>query len=285
MTLLLIAFCQVALCFFYVSRKDKPRSLLLYALVSSTAISSAWVVETISTGRLVAALAGAAVASLALLCGFSLAALSERVNASQRKIDVPSESTELLAVSLPLQRAPFARGCVTLPEIVAAMLHLESDYVFVDDEHVASLSGAGSGNSVILTKVPCLTTSTTVPEALSLLRTTGSPVGLVLDDSGATRWFVTLEEVLEQMLFDSGKLPVTPPEHTVEVDGWVTLARLARIGFSLPRGEWRSVGGLLSAKAGCIPEAGYSIELHPYRVTVKTATHRAVTRVVLETVL
>ena len=131
-------------------------------------------VGTISTGRLAGALAGAAVASLALLCGFSLAALSERVSVSQREIDAPSESTELLAVSLPLQRAPFARGCVTLSEIVAAMSHLESDYVFVDDEHVASLSGAGSGNSVILTKVPCLTTSTTVPEALSLLRTTGS---------------------------------------------------------------------------------------------------------------
>jgi CBS domain containing-hemolysin-like protein len=227
----------------------------------------------------------AALASLSLLCGFSVAALSERIKASQHPIDAPSESTALLAVALPLQRAPFARGCVTLPEIMSAMLRLESDYVFVDDEHVASLSGAGSGNSVVLTKVPCLTTSTTVPEVLSLLRTTGSPVGLVLDDSGATRWFVTLEEVLEQMLFDSGKLPVTTPAHTVEVDGWVTLARLARIGFALPLGEWRSVGGLLSAKAGRIPEAGYSIELHPYRVTVTAATHRAVTRVVLETVL
>ena len=259
--------------------------MLLYALVSSTAVSSAWVVETLATSRLLGVLAGAVLSSLTLLCGFSLALLAKRINTRQHQIDAPSENTELLAVSLPLQRAPFARGCVTLPDIVSAMRRLESDYVFVDDEHVASLSGAGSGNSVILTKVPCLTTSTTVTEALSLLRTTGSPVGLVLDDAGAPRWFVTLEEVLEQMLFDSGKLPATPLAHTVEVDGWVTLARLARIGFPLPRGEWRSVGGLLSAKAGRIPEAGYSIELHPYRVTVKTATHRAVKRVVLETVL
>ena len=259
--------------------------MLLYALVSSTAVSSAWVAGTLATSRLVGTLAGTVLVSLTILCGFSLALLAKRINTSQHQIDAPSENTELLAVSLPLQRAPFARGCVTLPEIVSAMRRLESDYVFVDDEHVASLSGAGSGNSVILTKVPSLTTSTTVTEALSLLRTTGSPVGLVLDDAGAPRWFVTLEEVLEQMLFDSGKLPATPLAHTVEVDGWVTLARLARIGFPLPRGEWRSVGGLLSAKAGRIPEAGYSIELHPYRVTVKTATHRAVTRVVLETVL
>ena len=281
----MIAFFQLALCFLYVSRKSKPRSRLLYALVLSTAISSAWVAGTLSSGRLVGALAGAAFGISVHLFGIGVALLYERVNSGQNQTVVPSESGPVLAVALPLQRAPFARGCVTLPEIESAMRRLESDYVFVDDEHIASLSGAGSGNSLVLTKAPCMTSSTSIVDALSLLRAAGSPVGLVLDDSGATRWFVTLEEVLEQMLFDSGKLPVTPLAHTVEVDGWVTLARLARIGFSLPRGEWRSVGGLLSAKAGRIPEVGYSIDLHPYRVTVKTATHRAVTRVVLETVL
>lgn len=222
--------------------------------------------------------------SFILICGFGAAVCAERATAAERGVVGAHDSKPVLAVALPLQRAPWARGCFVLSEIVSAMERLESDYVLVDDQHVAALSGAGSGNSMIFSQMPRLPATTSILETLSLLRRADSPVGLVLDEFGAARWFVTLDEVLEQTLFDSGKLEVSQAQHSLEVDGWVTIERLVRMGFALPRGEWRSVGGLLSAKAERVPEAGYSIELHPYRVTVKTATHRAVTRVVLETV-
>lgn len=250
--------------------------------VLSAALLAFWMAGSFETSRAFGALSGVVIVGLIAICGFVAASLMERINDQHSDAQVSSTSTLVLAVALPLTRAPWARGCATLPEIVDAMERIKSDYVFIDADHVASLSGAGSGNSVVLTKVPFFSSTTSVSEALSVLRTTGSAAGVVLDASGVARWFVSLDEVLEQTLFDAGEIPALCSDQPVEVDGWVTIERLARMSFSLPRGEWRSIGGLLSAKAGRVPEVGFSIDLHPYRVTVKNSTHRAVTRVVLE---
>lgn len=266
-------------CFF---RKNTKGVLSQNATVLSGALLAFWMAGSFENSRALGALSGVVLVGLLSLCGFAVASLLERFIVQHSDPPPPHKNTLVLDVALPLARAPWARGCVTLPEIVDAMERVKSDYVFIDVDHVASLSGAGSGNSVVLTKVPCFSPTTSVSEALSVLRATGSAAGVVLDTSGAARWFVSLDEVLEQTLFDAGEILALCPDQPVEVDGWVTIERLERMSFSLPRGEWRSIGGLLSAKAGRVPEEGFSLDLHPYRVTVKNSTHRAVTRVLLE---
>jgi Mg2+/Co2+ transporter CorB len=100
---------------------------------------------------------------------------------------------------------------------------------------------------------------------------------LVVDEYGALRGLLTLEDILEEIVgeiedeFDTEHSPELAETATGEIviDGGMTIRDLNRaMDWSLPDEEAVTVAGLVIHEAQTIPDAGQSFRFHGYRFTV-----------------
>ena len=137
-----------------------------------------------------------------------------------------------------------------------------------------------------------------VPETVTLgpllvqLRA-GAQIAVVVDEYGGTSGIVTLEDVVEELVGD------VRDEHDRRRGG---VRRLASGAWSVPGllrpdelaeqtrlivpdvGAWETLGGLVMAELGRIPEAGDEIEVAGVRIRVEAMAGRRVDRLTLATV-
>ncbi|WP_109524512.1 MULTISPECIES: hemolysin family protein [Nocardia] len=127
--------------------------------------------------------------------------------------------------------------------------------------------------------VPIVPASLDGDEVLERVRADGMQIALVVDEYGGTAGFVTMEDLIEEILGD------VRDEHDEEErdvrrvgEGWDCsgLLRIDEVsratGYDAPEGEYETLGGLVLTRLGRIPETGDEVVLpnspahnrHPY---------------------
>jgi Mg2+/Co2+ transporter CorB len=118
--------------------------------------------------------------------------------------------------------------------------------------------------------------TTTLKDQLAAFLKRQSHFALVVDEYGALKGLVTLEDILEEIVgeIEDEHDVVVPgvrpgPDHTVMVDGSVTIRDLNRaMDWELPDDEAVTVAGLLINEAQRIPEVGQAFTFHRHRFRV-----------------
>ncbi|MEW6153753.1 MAG: hemolysin family protein, partial [Actinomycetota bacterium] len=138
---------------------------------------------------------------------------------------------------------------------------------------------------------------TVVPDSLGLgevlvaLRRARTELAVVVDEYGGTAGIVTLEDVVEELVGDiSDESDPAVDEHVEArgegrwaVPGWWRIDEVERdTGIGLPEGDYETIGGLIMAQLGRIPDAGDRVDLENAAVIVEAMDGRSVARVALE---
>ncbi len=118
--------------------------------------------------------------------------------------------------------------------------------------------------------------TTNLKDQLNAFLRAKSHFALVVDEYGALKGLVTLEDILEEIvgeIEDEHDMPVEgvrrQPDGSVTVDGWVTIRDLNRaMDWELPDHEWVTVAGLVIHEAQTIPEPGQTFIFHGHRFQV-----------------
>lgn len=132
-----------------------------------------------------------------------------------------------------------------------------------------------------------------VPETLSSaavwdrLDETQSYLTIVLDEFGGTSGMITREDLLEELFgelqdeFDREQALVRPLDAgRICVRGDMPIEDLNdRLGVSLPHDEYYTVGGLVMAHLGRIPQVDDTVEIQGIRLQIETVEQRSVTGV------
>ncbi|SDD45766.1 hemolysin family protein [Rhodococcus tukisamuensis] len=117
-------------------------------------------------------------------------------------------------------------------------------------------------------KVPIVPSSLDGDSVMERVRADGMQVALVVDEYGGTAGMVTMEDLIEEIVGDV-RDEHDDPEIEVQRSGdsWIC-AGLLRIdevrqatGYTAPEGEYDTLGGLVLARLGRIPEVGDEVVL------------------------
>jgi magnesium and cobalt transporter len=139
---------------------------------------------------------------------------------------------------------------------------------------------------------PLLRPAALIPESkrLNLLltefRASRNHMAIVVDEYGGVAGLITIEDVLEEIVGD------IDDEHDADDgvveyihasgDGWLVSALTpitdfnGRFGTSFPDEDYDTIGGLVTATAGYVPEPGEAIDIGGYRFEVAQADDRRV---------
>ena len=91
---------------------------------------------------------------------------------------------------------------------------------------------------------------------------------MAVEEHGGTAGIVTLDDVVDELVGDdedfemygSAIRQTGPDRWTIEADLDVDDVERA-LGIELPEGDWRTIGGLVIATAGTLPEIGETVEV------------------------
>ena len=103
---------------------------------------------------------------------------------------------------------------------------------------------------------------------MTQIRANGLQTALVVDEYGGTAGMVTVEDLIEEIVGDvRDEHDDATPDVVVAGNGWQVsgLLRIDEVatatGYHAPEGEYETIGGLVLAALGHIPQAGESVEL------------------------
>jgi CBS domain containing-hemolysin-like protein len=147
--------------------------------------------------------------------------------------------------------------------------------------------GSSAPLSGMTRPLPRVAATTSATELLALFKKQRIHAALVVDEHGGTLGFVTLDDIVEDLIdeetSDDANWVRELPEGGFLLDGEVTLAELAEdYEIDLTEGDVVTIAGLVLAKRGIVPEQGESIELPGYRLTVEQTECYKITQVKLE---
>ena len=215
------------------------------------------------------------------------------IDESRASGDLPAELSTLLdrvldfadrparAAMIPRPRVATAPADESLSDLVARMADGHSRYpvvgrdlddvvgmiclrdvLAVPEAELARLRARDVARSAIL-----LPESLPLPEVLDRLRAAGDALACVVDEYGGLAGVITIEDVAEELVGEIGDEhdAAAAPEPQLRDGGWVVPGSMLvdeverLIGRDLPRGGYTTIGGLVMAELGRLPEPGDAI--------------------------
>ncbi len=151
----------------------------------------------------------------------------------------------------------------------------------------AVADGSTGGVETVMQPVLIVPESKRVIRLLREMQGAAQHLAVAVDEHGGTAGIVTIEDVVAELVgdvSDEGEVPVPPIHETADgvwsVDAAADVEDLeSELGVTFPRGDWRTVGGLVTDLAGTIPRVGAVVASSGYEFLVKEATRRRVHRV------
>ena len=193
-----------------------------------------------------------------------------RKNIAMLDADEPVRDLVAAALEAPYTRMPLYRG---EPENVVGVLHAKD---------LARAMQAAGGRieaidiSAVATDPWFIPDTTNLKDQLQAFLRQRNHFALIVDEYGALRGLVTLEDILEEIvgeIEDEHDFTVEgvrrQGDGSVNVDGGVAIRDLNRaMDWSLPDDEWVTVAGLVIHDAQMIPEPGQTFIFHGHRFQV-----------------
>jgi len=129
-----------------------------------------------------------------------------------------------------------------------------------------------------------------VYELLLHMKKSGNSMAIAMDEYGGATGIITLEDILEEIVgeiedeYDSKRsLYQKLGPSTYLFDARIEIDHFSeRFSFSLPEGDYETLGGLMMSKMGRIPQVGDIFRHKNLTFTVESATPRAVQQVRLD---
>lgn len=204
---------------------------------------------------------------------------AEELMTSRRNIEsldlaaTPDEITERILTS-PRTRYPITDGSL---DSVVGVLHVK-DFIRAQSE------GGPLDLEQLVRPIPTVAASATVEQLLERLKRDQTHASLVVDEFGGTIGFVTLDDVIAEVMEDEPNdadfEPIYHPDGSVSVDGETTLNELhTDHGFAFEHSDVVTVAGLVLAERGMIPNVGASVRVQNHRLTVEARSGHKITQV------
>ena len=193
-----------------------------------------------------------------------------RKNIVMLDADEPVRAVIAQALEAPFTRLPLYRGET---ENIVGVLHAK-------DLARAMEAASGDLDAIDIAKVATepwfIPDTTNLKDQLNAFLKQRNHFALVVDEYGALRGLVTLEDILEEIvgeIEDEHDFVVDgvrrQPDGSVNVDGSVAIRDLNRaMDWDLPDDDWVSVAGLVIHEAQTIPEPGQTFIFHGHRFQV-----------------
>ncbi len=187
-------------------------------------------------------------------------------------LDADQPARELIAQALeaPYTRLPLYRG---EPDNIVGVLHAK-------DLARAMEAAGGDLDAIDIAQVAnepwFIPDTTNLKDQLQAFLKQRNHFALIVDEYGALRGLVTLEDILEEIVGeiedehdDTVEGVRRQPDGSVNVDGSVAIRDLNRaFDWDLPDDEWVTVAGLVIHDAQMIPEPGQTFIFHGHRFQV-----------------
>ncbi|MEE8601395.1 hemolysin family protein [Euzebya tangerina] len=123
-------------------------------------------------------------------------------------------------------------------------------------------------------------------DALRRMQAERQQMALVVDEHGGIEGLVTIEDLVEELvgeIWDEADPDVRSVERRADgsfvVVGTYPIHDLDDLGIDLPEGDYTTIGGLVMAELGRVPEVGDQVERDGWQVQVLESTTRTVERV------
>jgi CBS domain containing-hemolysin-like protein len=163
---------------------------------------------------------------------------------------------------------------------IVGFAHLRDLFALYRTDPAAGLRG-------ILRSIPFVPESLPITEVWNRLDEAQSYLAIVFDEYGGTAGLITREDLIEELFgelqdeFDQERALITPAgEGRIIVRGDMLIASLNDLlDFTLPHEAAHTIGGLMMAVLGRLPQVGDQIEIDGIRLRVEAVAHRSVTAV------
>lgn len=203
--------------------------------------------------------------------------------------DAPAGEIMSLAINSPHTRIPIYRG---EPENVVGVIHAKDLSRAV--HNFFESNGGTSRNldnfDIMDVAMPpyFVPESTPLDEQLREFLRRRAHFALVVDEYGALRGLITLEDIIEEIVGDITDEHDTEttsgielqPDGAIEVEGVVTIRDLNRAcDFDLPDDEANMIAGLVIHEAQAIPNEGQVFSFHGFRFEVLERQSNRLTRI------
>ncbi len=189
-------------------------------------------------------------------------------------IDQSASPDELAAIVAGANRSRYPVIDGDLDHVVG-MLHIK-DFIRADR------LGKSTAVAELVRPLPVVTATTPADELLEQFKHDSTHAALVIDEHGATTGFVSLDDVISEILEDEPSgLIARHDDGSISVHGETTLSDLRQElnDSTLDHEDIVTIAGLVLASVGDIPEPGQSVTHGRHELTVEEVDGRKVTRV------
>jgi Mg2+/Co2+ transporter CorB len=205
-------------------------------------------------------------------------------------IDAEAEPAAILeqAINSPHTRIPIFRG---EPENIVGVIHAKdlsrAVHRFVRENRGGEGALAGFDIMDVAMEPYFVPESTSLDEQMREFLKRRTHFALVVDEYGALRGLITLEDIIEEIVGDiadehdvEAPAGIEPqPDGSVEVEGAVTIRDLNRAcDWTLPDEEANTIAGLVIHEAQAIPSEGQVFSFHGFRFEVLGRENNRLTR-------
>ena len=134
-------------------------------------------------------------------------------------------------------------------------------------------AGAPIDVSKLVRRLPTVSGSTAADLLLDRFKTERVHASLVVDELGSTIGFVTLDDIISEVIDDPAgdhDLPaIVHDEHSATLDGETTLTEMDEdYGFSFEHHNVTTLAGLVLAETGVVPAVGTRVEVQGHELEV-----------------